>query len=430
MSVLKRPVARSVLRWRAMIVVALFVFILPVFVTPRFRGVSAAAAPRKHALVLISLDGFRWDYLDRNASPNIKAIASRGVRAKSLISVFPSETFPNHYSIVTGVYPEKHGIVKNNMYDPVFDASFSMGRNSAESRWWGAEPIWITAVKQGQLSGVYFWPGSEAEVEATRPTYWEKYDGKVPNSQRIDQVLAWLTMPDDKRPSFVAVYFSDTDSAGHEHGPDSPEVLEAIKTVDVSIGQLVDGLKAKGLIDQTDVVIVSDHGMAAASRKQAVYVGDYVDQSLLQKRQFGGTNGIIWPLPGKEAEVYQALLKAPHMKVYRKEETPAYFHYRDNRRIGPIVCVADEGWLMGLDRASARGADRAGAEDRTIGEHGYDPRLHTMQGIFVAAGPDIKEKLVVGPFENIQIYNLMCRILGLKPSPNDGNLEWTSTVSR
>src|SRR5580693_1023631 len=159
MSEFKRPITiGTVPRWRATIVLALFVFILPILPAPKVRGLVAAAAPPKHALVLISLDGFRWDYLDRNASPNIKAIAGRGVRAKSLIPAFPSETFPNHYSIVTGVYPEKHGIVKNNMYDPVFDASFSMSRNAAESRWWGAEPIWITAVKQGQFSAVYFWP--------------------------------------------------------------------------------------------------------------------------------------------------------------------------------------------------------------------------------------------------------------------------------
>jgi predicted AlkP superfamily pyrophosphatase or phosphodiesterase len=418
---------------RPLCAIVLLVFILSACAGSSLSG-GSQASHAKPILVLVSLDGFRWDYLDRGASPNINSIAVAGVRAKGLIPVYPSETFPNHYSIVTGVYPEKHGIVKNSMWDPEFDAAFSMSRQAAESRWWGAEPIWVTAEKQGQTAAVFFWPGSEAEVEGTRPAYWKKYDGKVPNSERVEQVLSWLDLPEDKRPSFVAIYFSDTDSAGHEFGPDSPEVLAAIKNVDKSVGALEAGLEERKLTDRTSIIIVSDHGMAATHRTQTVYLADYVDISALQKgHEFTGTNALIWPIPGKEDEVYQALQKAPHIKAYRKQNTPDYFHYRNNRRIAPVVCVADEGWSMEVTRWEDGRAERAAKinpTDRTTGAHGYDPRLPSMQGIFVAAGPAFRERLVVPPFENVQIYNLMCMVLGLKPAANDGDLAWTEKILR
>jgi predicted AlkP superfamily pyrophosphatase or phosphodiesterase len=419
---------------------ALVALILLVFVLWASAGSTLSSGGRavtlKPTVLLISLDGFRWDYLDRHVSPNINAIAARGVRAKGLRSVYPSETFPNHYSIVTGVYPEKHGIVKNEMYDPIFDAVFTMRNSANDSRWWGAEPIWITAEKQGQTAGVYFWVGSEAEVEGTRPKYYEKFDGSVPNSKRVDEVLSWLDLPDETRPTFIGLYFSDTDHAGHTFGPDSSQVNDAIKSLDDTIGSLETGLEKRNLTNQVNIIIVSDHGMAATNAQQRVFLGDYLPTGALQSgHEFGGTNALLWPVAGKEEEVYQALQKAAHMKAFRKQETPEYFHYRNNRRIAPIVCLADEGWSMEMthfDSGSRRPTDRPRQRDedltRTTGAHGYDPRLPSMHGIFVAAGPAFRERLVVEPFENIQIYNLMCIILGLKPAPNDGNAGFPNTV--
>ena len=252
----------------------------------------------KPVVLLISLDGFRWDYLNRGVSPNINALAARGVRAKSLISVFPSETFPNHYSIVTGVYPEKHGIVRNNMYDPAFNSSFSPPI-AYDSRWWGAEPIWITAVKQGLTSAIYFWPGSEAEVEGARPTYWRQFDSSIGNAARVQQVLSWLAMPPDRRPSFVAVYFSDTDDAGHQYGPDSLEVKIAIKRVDDAVGNLVEQID-KGLKNQVDIIVVSDHGMALSIPRRRINLSDYIDLSLIaQEHSQGGAIALVWPIQGK-----------------------------------------------------------------------------------------------------------------------------------
>ncbi|HYM00074.1 MAG TPA: ectonucleotide pyrophosphatase/phosphodiesterase [Blastocatellia bacterium] len=397
------------------------------------------SATAKRTLILVSLDGFRWDYLNRGVTPNMGALASTGVKAQSMIPVFPSETFPNHYSIVTGVYPEKHGIVRNSMYDPEFEATFSMSKNAADSRWWGAEPIWVTVEKQGQNSATFFWPGSEAEIEGTRPEYWKKYDRTVADSKRVEEVLAWLDLPAEKRPSFIALYFSDTDQAGHAHGPDSPQVRDAIKSLDHEIGSLVEGLKTRNLLDSTDIIIVSDHGMAATNERQRIFLPDYVSRSLLQDDlSSGGACGLIWPVAGKEAEVYKALLKAPHIKVFRKEEVPSYFHYRNNRRIAPVVLVADEGWEIATERApggpgGSMASGRRGLADdlfRTTGEHGYDPRILSMRAIFIAAGPDFRQGTVIEPFENIQLYNLMCRILGLKAAPNDGNTTWSDTVLR
>lgn len=404
----------------ASILIAAFLF----FGLPGEAHSTQPGQRSSRTLVLISLDGFRWDYLERGVSPNINALAARGVRAKYMIPVFPSETFPNHYSIVTGVYPEEHGIVKNNMYDPVFNASFSMSLAS-DSRWWGAEPVWITAVKQDQKSAVFFWPGSEAEVEGARPTYWKKYDEQVPNSTRIEQVFTWLEMPAGKRPSFIGVYFSDVDHAGHEYGPDSQQVLSAIKTVDKSVGHLVAGLSKRHLTDNVDIIIVSDHGMATTHPQQRVYVSDYVQAELLQSgRQFLGTNGMLWPMPGKEEQVYEAFRKAAHLRVYRKNETPAYFHYRNNRRIAPIVFVADEGWIVEYGRTNSANQHQTG------GAHGYDPRLPDMHAIFVAAGPNFKSGTVIDPFENIQIYGLICRILRLRPAKNDGDPSWCNNLLR
>ncbi|HZS44031.1 MAG TPA: ectonucleotide pyrophosphatase/phosphodiesterase [Blastocatellia bacterium] len=381
----------------------------------------------KPTVLLISLDGFRADYLDRGVSPNLKSLIDHGVRAKSMIPAFPSETFPNHYTIVTGNYPETNGIVKNSFYDPVSKEVFQMGTQPAnQSKWWGAEPIWITAEKQGQIAATYFWPGSEAVIEGKRATYWKVYDGHVPNSDRVKEVLSWFAMPEDKRPTFISLYFSDVDHAGHNSGPDSPEVNESIKQVDTAIGQLIKGLNDQKIFGQVNIIVVSDHGMAAVSRERRVFLEDYISLSDLEPgHNFVGTNAHLWPLPGKEDKVLEALSKAPHLKAYKKENTPDYFHYRNNPRIAPIVCVADEGWSILLNRRPE--GDRPSREG-TGGSHGYDPKLPSMQAIFIAEGPAFKQGLVVPSFENIQVYNIMASILHLKPAPNNGNLSTVQTM--
>ena len=229
-------------------------------------AVAAPAAQRSRddtpILILISLDGWRWDYIDRQPAPNLKALAARGVRAKAMIPSFPVLTFPNHYTIVTGLYPEHHGVVGNSMRDPAMPERFSMSAETArDARWWGGEPLWVTAIRQGRRAATMFWPGSEAAIGGVRPTYWMPYDNTLGNRERVAQAIAWVALPAAERPSFVSLYFEEVDTAGHDFGPDSPQLAAAVSHLDDALGELVAGVQRLGLDDRTSLVVVSDHGM-------------------------------------------------------------------------------------------------------------------------------------------------------------------------
>jgi predicted AlkP superfamily pyrophosphatase or phosphodiesterase len=374
----------------------------------------------KPTVILVSLDGFRWDYLEKFAAPNLQALAQNGVRAKALIPAFPTKTFPNHYTIVTGLYPEHHGIIANTMYDPEFEAKFSMSNRAAvqDGRWWGGEPVWVTAEKQGQISATLFWPGSEAEIAGRRPTYWKVYDDDFPNPARIDTVLAWLDLTAERRPTFLTLYFSDVDNAGHRHSPDSPEVKTAVRDIDALLGRLFDGLQARQIFDRVNLIIVSDHGMTTVDPGQTIYLDDYLD---LNQVEVVDWNPIVALRPREmnADEIYQKLAKAhPHLQVYRKNEIPARWHYRNHRRIAPIIGIADDGWKIA--RPGVRNAPERWS---TGGEHGYDNRLAAMRAIFIAHGPAFKAGFVAPPLQNIHIYHLICAVLKLQPAPNDGALD-------
>lgn len=408
---------------RLLHIVLLFV-LLPVAGKP---GVGQEAADREHAhqpaLILISLDGFRWDYLEKTPTPNLHRLIRGGVMAQSLTPSFPTFTFPNHYTIVTGLYPEHHGIVDNNMFDPALRAAFKVGQASSatDGRWWsGGEPIWVTAKKQGLVTATLFWPGSEAEIEGERPNYWKLYDGKLPNRERIAQILAWLDLPPGQRPSFITLYLSDANDAGHRYGPDSGEVKAAIKKLDGEIGLLLEELERRGMLGDTDLVVTSDHGMTPVSPEKIIYLEDFIDISAADIYTTSADPVLsLWPHAGMKTKIYEALKRAnPRLKIYLKEETPERFHYRNNRRIGPVVCVCDEGWRV----AAKRGRGSTGVETQK-GTHGYDPRLRSMQGVFIASGPGLKKGFVVSSLQNTEIYNLMAALLGLKPAPNDGHAE-------
>ncbi|MDZ7362397.1 MAG: ectonucleotide pyrophosphatase/phosphodiesterase [candidate division KSB1 bacterium] len=395
-----------------------------------FHG-SSQTAPRSHDLkptvILISLDGFRWDYLDRFEAPVMQRLAHEGVRAKAMIPVFPTKTFPNHYSIVTGLYPAHHGIVANTMYDPEFDARFRLSDREAvrDSRWWGGEPLWVTAEKHQQRSGILFWPGSEAAIMGIRPAYWKVYDNDFPNAARVDTVLSWLDLPAGRRPTFLTLYFSEIDDAGHRHDPISPEVGEAVRRLDSIVGRLVDGLEARGIFERVNLIILSDHGMAAVKPGQVIFLDDYLD---LEKVRVVDWNPVlaVRPRTMSEDEIYQALAKAhPHLQVYRKAELPERLRYSQHRRIAPIIGIADEGWKI-----SRRGNQNPAEDFRVTGEHGYDNQLASMHAIFIARGPAFKTGAVVPPFQNIHLYHLICAILNLPPAPNDGNLDSVRVMLR
>jgi predicted AlkP superfamily pyrophosphatase or phosphodiesterase len=390
--------------------------------------VAACAETPQPRVLLISLDGFRWDYLDRPGAVNLRALAARGVRAERMIPSFPSKTFPNHYSLVTGLTPEHHGLVANSMRDPelgLFRSSDSVAQH--EPRWWGGEPIWVTAERQGLRAASYFWPGSEAPIGGKRQGWWKRYNGDVPRETRVRQVIEWLALPADLAPAVITLYFSDTDDAGHRFRPASPQVDSAIARVDSAVGAILAGIDSLSLREVVNVIIVADHGMTEVSGDRLIVLDDYIDVATLDVVDWTPVSAIA-PRDDNAERVYRSLAgKHPHMQVYRKGEVPARFHFNAHPRITPIVAVADEGWVI-TDRASL--ARRGGPAAVTGAAHGYDPEVVNMGAVFIAAGPGVAEGRVIAPFRNIHVYELMTRLLGIAPAPNDGSLDSLRNVLR
>ena len=387
--------------------------------------IGAQQAPR---VLLIGLDGFRADYLERPAALHLRALAARGVRADRMIPAFPSKTFPNHYSIVTGLAPEHHGIVANAMRDPALGLFRLSDRTAVQtSGWWGGEPIWVTAERQGRRAATYFWPGSEAAIGGVRPSWWYPYDGTRPNADRERQVLEWLALPPDSAPAFIALYFSDTDDAGHRYGPDAPQVDSAIARVDAAVGRLVAGIARLGLTDVVNVIVVADHGMAAVAPERTIVLDDYLDLTTVEIIDLNPV-AMITPVDGDVDRVMRALHgRHPALSVYRRGETPSAFRFRTHPRITPIVAVADDGWSL-----VTRGARTREAAVQAVGggAHGYDPRFPSMAALFVAAGPGIAVGRTVPAFQNIHVYPLMAELLRLRPAPTDGALDSVRTILR
>lgn len=429
-------VARLPLRMRAAPLRAFTVLVLALLAAgcappappPALPDTAAAAeAAWAPTVVLVSIDGFRWDYFDRFPVPTLRRLAAEGVRAEGLIPAFPTKTFPNHYTLVTGLYPANHGIVSNSMYDPVFDASFSLGDREAvqDARWWEGTPIWVTAERAGQRTAAFFWPGSEAPIQGVRPTYWTPYDGRIPGRARVAQVLEWLELPFAERPTFITLYFSIVDDAGHRHGPDAPEVAAAVDSVDAWLGELVAGLETRGLLERVDLILTSDHGMAATSPERVIALDDYLDLRDVRVVDWSPV-AMLLPRAGREEAVYRALRGAhPRLHVYRRDEVPAELHFRGHRRIPPIVAIADEGWSISTRERREREPERFRG-----GAHGYDPRLPSMHGLFLARGPSFRSGEVVARFESVHVYPLMAAILGLEPAPHDGDLRQVAHLLR
>lgn len=374
-------------------------------------GINRPAQQTKPYVILLSFDGFRADYLDRYPTPNFRRVIDQGVRAEGLIPIFPSKTFPNHYTIVTGMYAEHHGLVANGFYDPKREAAYAMADRSTvrDGSWYGGEPIWVTAEKQDMVTAPIFWPGSEAAIKGIRPSYWKEYDGKVPNSDRVDNLLAWLKLPAEKRPHFYTLYMSDVDTAGHRYGPGAPQVKQAIEAVDRELGRLLDGLQASPIRDRIFLVIVSDHGMSESTPEQYTAIDSLIDMKGVEVADGGpNANLHISGGPQRVREVWNELnQKLKHGRAYLRADIPYRFHYRSNPRIGDVVVIMDEHYQIGL---SERAPHAAG------GSHGWDPTLASMQGIFLAMGPGIANGATIQRFENIHIYPFLAEILGLRPA--------------
>lgn len=385
---------------------------------------APVAAKERPLVILISIDGFRPDYLARGVTPTLARLAAEGASGAMRPS-FPSKTFPNHYTLVTGLRPDRHGIVDNTMRDPVIPGVvFSMGNKAAvaDRQWWdGGVPVWVSAERAGVKSGTMFWPGSEAAIQGVRPSLWRPFDQSVKADLRTDQVLAWLDLPKDERPRFVTLYFDDVDTAGHIHGPASPQVNPALERVDAAMKRLVDGLKARGLA--ANLVIVADHGMAETSRERVIVLDDILSPEVGTAQGWGAFLA-LYPAAGREADAETALLRPhDHMECWRKADIPARFRYGKNPRVAPLFCLPTTGWEI-QQRA------RLAAVRPIAGAHGYDNFSPDMLAVFIGHGPAFRRGKRPAVFDNVDVYPLLMRLTGLKPEPSDGDLDELRPVLR
>jgi len=375
----------------------IIILLLPVIFQCARTDLDKGRSELSPTVILISMDGFRWDYQDKTNTPNLDYLVENGVRTESFIPVFPSKTFPNHLSTVTGCYPENHGIIPNRMYDEEWDSEYYIGENSepvTQSRWYEAEPIWVTAENQGLLTGTYFWTGSEAEINGTRPTYYGEYDGSIPNEDRVQQVLNWLDLPENSRPTFITLYFSDADSWGHTYVPEANEIDIIIQELDSHIGMLIEGLDERDILDDVNIIITSDHGMTELSPDRVIFLDDYIDVDSDSIRIIEWSPvAMILPVDSWVDSIYNSLYGIQNMVVYLKEDIPKQLHFRNHRRIPPIICIADEGWSI-----TTHSYFNDHPNDYTGGTHGYDPVNRSMHGSFIACGPAFKDGLSVDSF--------------------------------
>ncbi|KAM9782606.1 autotaxin [Neosynchiropus ocellatus] len=370
------------------------------------RSADCPAGFVRSPLIIFSVDGFRASYMKRGSTviPNIEKLRTCGTHAPYMRPVYPSKTFPNLYSLATGLYPESHGIVGNSMYDPLFDATFSLrSREKLNHRWWGGQPIWITAAQQGVKAANFFWPVG------------------IPMERRILTMLQWLHLPPEERPYVFAVHSEQPDTYGHKMGPANTELNGPLRAIDRILGQLMDGLKQMRLHHCVNVVVVGDHGMEEAHCEQTEYLSTYlthVDDIVL----IPGSLGRIRPRPGRDSKFYPEAIVAnltckkhsQHFKPYLKQHLPKRLHYANNRRIEDVHLLVDRRWHVA--RKAPEGRRHCGFS----GDHGYDNKINSMQTVFLGFGPAFKYKTKVPVFENIELYNMMCDLLGVKPAPNNG----------
>lgn len=388
-------------------------------------GACAATTPRPDApglpdpVMLISIDGLHPDQVTAQTMPVLHALAESGVRARWMNPSYPTLTFPNHYTLVTGLRPDHHGIVDNTMWDENLGRFVVSDRKAVEtSGWWGGEPIWNLAGKAGLRTAAMFWVGSEAPIDGRQPDEWHRFSKDFGIAQRLQTVLGWFDQPAAQWPRFATLYFEHVDVAGHSFGPGSAEQLAAASEVDTALGELLTGLKKRGLGERINLIVVSDHGMAAASNERVMYLEDLVDGGAIRVIAAGEVVA-IQPVAGHESAAEAALLgRHGALQCWRREQLPPAWHYGTHPRIPAIVCQADEGWKV-FSRASF---SRWGGQVKP-GSHGYAPELPSMRAAFIAHGPAFRNEVQIEPFDNVDVYSLMTRLLGLSPAANDGSIE-------
>ncbi|XP_044275159.1 ectonucleotide pyrophosphatase/phosphodiesterase family member 5 [Varanus komodoensis] len=364
-------------------------------------------------VLLISFDGFRWDYIYKFPTPNFQYIIENGIHVEQVTNVFITKTYPNHYTMVTGLYAESHGIVANEMYDPVLNETFSMNHMTTYNPkfWEDASPIWITNQIQGHRSGASMWPGTDVKIHGAFPTYYMLYNESVSFEERVARLIEWFMF--EEPINLGLLYWEQPDGMGHVLGPDSPFMEPVIRDIDNKLGYLVSELKKANLWNSLNVIITSDHGMAQSSRGRIIELDLYVDRDLYRMIDHSPVVSIL-PEEGKTDEIYNALVNAhPHMSVYKKEDILNRLHYRHNRRIQPIVAVADEGWEILQNKS----------DGFLLGNHGYDNMQPEMHPIFLSHGPAFKKNITKQAMNSTDLYPLLCHLLGISPLPNNGSLD-------
>lgn len=362
----------------------------------------------KPYVILISIDGFRYDYIEKYNAEFLKELGEQGVRAESMLPSYPSVTFPNHYSIVTGMYPAHHGLVGNRIYDPKMDARYSLGNAKAvkNKEWYGGTPLWVLAEQQGMLSACYYWPGSEADIKETLPSYYYAYSEKSSMDDRIGEVVNWLSLPSEERPHFITFYLPEVDHAGHKYGPDAKETEEAVKFADESIKKLVEEVSKTNL--PVNFVVVSDHGMLALNQKKLLSFPLKLKGDELKLVSNGTYMSVFVNDKSKIDEWYNKIKKAAktkYMKVYKNANLPEEYNFGGEHdrfgRVGDIVITAEPPYYF--------------TNRKLAGSHGFDPKtVKEMHAIFLASGPQFKSGVKVESFENVNVYPIITNILGLQ----------------
>lgn len=392
-------------------------------ITSTVTKVNSEASLQKPYVILISLDGFRWDYVDRFEPPFLSNFIKTGVKAESLISSFPSKTFPNHYTIATGMYPENHGLIGNTFYSHKKNMMYRIRDRKAveDGEFYGGTPIWVQASRAGMVTASYFFVGTEANIQDIKPTYYRKYDASIKNEARVQQALKWLDLPAKERPHLITLYFSDMDDIGHRFGPNADkELKETLLLLDKNLNALYNGVKSTGL--PVNMLIVSDHGMANVNKDHYIAVEDIKNDDLYTTIDNGA---IVFILPKNKSQTNEIVAslkqKENHFKVYKTEDTPGFEYTPKNEDWGAIQLIPDFGYYFSSKEAIATKKKKP---QTSYGVHGYDPAIKEMHGIFYANGPAFKNGHTIPPTKNIHIYPLICEILGLDvPANIDGNLK-------
>ncbi|KAL5010118.1 hypothetical protein ScPMuIL_012423 [Solemya velum] len=392
---------------------------------------AGKATSDKNKLMLFLVDGFRWDYFEKpemRDAPGFRRLMRGGSKALSLEPINPTNSYPNYYSLMTGLYAESHGMVGNYMYDEKHGTYFLIGTNPEQyhSYWWDdGEPLWVTAERQGQRVYMYQWPGCEVEIRGYRPTYCKTYSG-VPSLGDLETgILEGLQLLKNDSADIVAIYVEVIDDTGHTYGPQSDELNRQLTELDKRFDQLVTQLEKNQLQDKVDILIFSDHGMTDMFPSRVVNISNHVDMADVEVILMSGSLVYIWPKTNKGEKIYAdlKLTKNTHFEVFFKDRQPLipeHWHYRHHYRVPPILLTAEPGWFIVTPTQPNLGVSR--------GIHGYDVKLTAdMNGILLAYGPSFKKNYVThDPVKAVDIYQMMCNLLNIRASPNNGTLSHTS----